>query len=397
MLVAACTAGPSACTGELLTRGDLGARPSDGGAHTDASATARDSGGMTERDGAVRDADSSSDHLTPVFVAQGDLGRRMLSCDDGNTWIHDRSWDQHARCYEGGFDCSHHRGTPTGLSYGEGHFFMSWGWGAPGSLERSSAVGPWDWEVVQSEPWLGRALAGNGVVLLAGVVVRRSTDQGMTFSPEQPVGLRRDHVREAAFVPTAGGLFVLVGEGGGEPSGPPQDVVLSPDGLTWRNPDSIPVDCGKLIIERGGIAGTTSTVVILSGDGTVCASNDAGATWQLTQAAPAVSPEETSAPVQVGDAIAFWSVSGMRYISSNGVQWQSEPVHPGRMELGPVARHPETGTFVGISAGSQYEGQRIYRSADGLTWTPLGPEAFMASHAIHAVEAGFVQPSVCEN
>ena len=32
----------------------------------------------------------------PVFIAQGGEGRTIMSCDDGRTWVGDRSWDKEA-------------------------------------------------------------------------------------------------------------------------------------------------------------------------------------------------------------------------------------------------------------------------------------------------------------
>ena len=47
--------------------------------------------------------------LVPVFVAQGHLGRLMVSCDDGHTFVANQSADDNEECWgpDGVPDCDH--------------------------------------------------------------------------------------------------------------------------------------------------------------------------------------------------------------------------------------------------------------------------------------------------
>src|SRR5262245_52167588 len=114
----------------------------DGGEAHDGAAAAPDaeardgSGGSADAsamDAATRDAsaaDGGDNGLVPVFVAQGHVGRTTISCDDGRTWVGNRSDDDSIRCFSG-VDCDHHPGAAHGVVFGHGWFFATFGWGQP--------------------------------------------------------------------------------------------------------------------------------------------------------------------------------------------------------------------------------------------------------------------------
>ena len=54
---------------------------------------------------------------TPMFVAQGFVGRTTISCDDGRTWVADHSDDEAMRCFSAtpGSDCDHNGQRAMGL------------------------------------------------------------------------------------------------------------------------------------------------------------------------------------------------------------------------------------------------------------------------------------------
>ena len=96
----------------------------------------------------------------PIFIAQGDGGRTTISCDDGKTWVANHSWDidadpilcgmkQSAICYMSNCSytingqckqmqcCNDTPDVAKGVTFGNGQFLATWGWGQPGSVRRS--------------------------------------------------------------------------------------------------------------------------------------------------------------------------------------------------------------------------------------------------------------------
>jgi hypothetical protein len=159
---------------------------SGGGSSTSTSTSTSASGGGGAEAGKVA-----------MFVAQGDLGRTTVSCDDGKSWVGNHSWEidgdplacganQGAHCFEG--TCSYLVGsecqdmpccgdTPDiarGLAYGDGQFVATWGWGAPGAVRRT-ANGV-DWVTTHPDDSFGGAAYGSGHFVVASRSPFWSTD-----------------------------------------------------------------------------------------------------------------------------------------------------------------------------------------------------------------------------
>ncbi|MCM8525661.1 MAG: hypothetical protein NE327_04025, partial [Lentisphaeraceae bacterium] len=122
-----------------------------------------------------------------VFVAAGKLGRTLMSIDDGESWIHDKSDDDNARCWCDQNDpryveCDHDPRSFTGLDASEdGWFYAQYGWGAPGTIRRSQNF--IDWEVIRSgSNGGGLAVSGKTVVSLWNGRRYRSTNQGKKWT-----------------------------------------------------------------------------------------------------------------------------------------------------------------------------------------------------------------------
>jgi len=86
--------------------GVIGEASGDGGI----SPQGEDDGG-SGGDAGSGDAGSGDAGSTPVFVAQGHAGRTTVSCDDGNTWVANRSDNDSIVCFTNGVDCDHQSGA----------------------------------------------------------------------------------------------------------------------------------------------------------------------------------------------------------------------------------------------------------------------------------------------
>ncbi len=157
----------------------------DAGVSVDSGSGANDDEGLPELDAGLATSDSGTDAgvvavdagvdagpLIPdagdrilIFVAQGMAGRTTISCDDGRTWVADRSRDREGdallcssttpvECYANGkscgarwydgtcsmhtpCECGHSPGFSKGMAFDGTTFVGTWGWGYPGSVRRS--------------------------------------------------------------------------------------------------------------------------------------------------------------------------------------------------------------------------------------------------------------------
>src|SRR5262249_45753343 len=106
----------------------------------------------------------------PIVVAQGLVGRTTISCDDGQTWIANRSFDIEGndlvcgdttpiRCemsscrmvwtdgscqQEDVCDCLHGTGYAKGVAIAKNQILANFGWGWPGAVLRSEDGGSWN-------------------------------------------------------------------------------------------------------------------------------------------------------------------------------------------------------------------------------------------------------------
>ena len=140
------------------------------------------------------------------------MGRTAISCDDGQSWIHDTSLDDDARCFTDGLDCDHHAGSGKGLAWapdgeGGGHFFATFGWGQPGGIDRSSDGVTWERKL--GDTTFGGLAFMDDTLVAGSRTARVSGDRGETFSAGIDTGLNGWNARRAG---VAGGRFVLVGD-----------------------------------------------------------------------------------------------------------------------------------------------------------------------------------------
>ncbi|MEM7135675.1 MAG: hypothetical protein AAF500_03800 [Myxococcota bacterium] len=319
----------------------------------------------------------------PMFVAQGHAGRTVVSCDDGRSWVGNRSNDDSLRCFDP-YDCDHDAGAARGITWGDGWFFATFGWGTPGGVQRSrDGV---NWETALSGTTFGGVSFGNGRLVAASRSARYSDDQGSTWDDSGSTALNVWNVRRAGFVPSHGGRFLMAA------SDSSAEITVSADGDDWSLPTSIPSSCGGGMQTDGGFAYGNGTIVAIGSDSIACRSTDGGATWTSTTIGGTI----TSQIVWNGSEFMVWG-SGKLYRSMNGSSWSSMNTSPGNLRLGPVAVSND-GTLVAVRGGWQvwYGDQEFYRSTDGVNWQTLAAGQFVGSHPIRFIAFGHGQkPAAC--
>jgi hypothetical protein len=314
----------------------------------------------------------------PVFLAQGHHGRTTISCDDGKTWIQNRSADDNVRCFENDLDCDHEAQAARGIAWGDGVFVLTWGWGKPGTLVRSEDASTFD--IVMSEtPTFADVAYGAGRFVANGGTTKVSDDLGLTWADGGPLDIDIN-TRSIEYFPHGDGVYIVTGE-----SGDQRTIIRSPDGVTWTPASQRPPECGTYAY---GMAHGDGTIILASGKGGICRSQDGGDTWEHTNVTEQFSspPVWTGAEFYIYDGATLWH-------SADGAEWTSEGVTPDSVRIGALARSPE-GTLVAANAGwmTWYEKQQFYRSTDGKTWEVLAPGAFVGSHPINFISHGTVSP-----
>lgn len=368
-----------ACSDDLPS-GDAGTGAGgDGGEATTSSASGGSGqGGST---GGMSGTGGGTPEGTPMFVAQGHLGRTTVSCDGGHTWVANRSSDDAARCWEPPNslpDCDHDPGAGRGITHGEGWFVATYGWGPPGGVERSSDGVTWE-SVVTGTTFGGVAHDGAGTFVAAGNTPQRSTDGGATWNALAYAGLGFP-IRRFAYVSHDGGRWIIVADGNGG-----REIAVSADaGDSWSYP-AIPSGCGAAVQTDGGIAYGNGVIVIVGGDGVACRSSDGGDSWTTTTFASNVS----SHLLWTGSQFVVWS-PGQMHASLDGESWTSTHTTPS-LSIGPAAVSDD-GVFVAVRGGWQvwYEEQAFYRSDDGINWETLPSGSFVGSHPIRDIAFGYV-------
>jgi len=336
--------------------------------------------------------------LVPMFIAQGMVGRTIVSCDDGQTWVANRSDDDAFTCFVSPeTDCDHHAGAGRGITFGAGYFVATFGWGKPGSIRRSRNGTHWESTLV------GKTFAGivygDGLFLAGERPPQKSSDDGATWAPGGDPMSEVWNVRRTGFAPFDGGRFLLA------LGSATNDLNVSKDqGATWARPSTLPAECAGDIQWSGGFAYGNNTIVVLGGTGVACRSLDGGDTWTASN----VGGEVNSRLLWTGDMFVTWGrttdFKPSRFSSTDGETWTVTPTEtrvkntdgttttgPGP-DLGAVARS-DGGTFVAVNGGWQqwYDKQSFYRSKDGLTWDALDKANFVGSHPIQFIAYGVGQ------
>ena len=343
-----------------------------GGGASSASASASGSGGAGEASSSVSSGSSSGQGgtggahpgLVPMFVAQGHVGRTMISCDRGKSWVANRSDDDAVVCFANGVDCDHGPGAANGIAAGDGWFYATW-------------------EKVVNDTTFGGMAFGDGKVLAGSRVPRVSADDGATWTTLAEVPLDIWNIREVAFAAHDTGRFVLVGN-----DGDTRQIAVSSDGGKAWNLPKVPDGCDVSFYRSGGIAYGNGVLLVTDGGAHVCRSVDGGATWTAGDIGGGIE----SQLLWTGKEFMGWG-SGMLRRSADGLTWKAQAISP-NVNIG-TAAVSDDGAFVAAGGGwdTWYEKQKLFRSDDGVTWQELSAGSFTGSHPITAMAFGWALPS----
>lgn len=417
----ACAQDPAATSdaGEQSTANDAHAAtqdatntPDSGVVIADDATTAFEDAAEPAPDAEPIDAGAPDSGRIPIFVAQGEVGRTTISCDDGRTWIANHSWDvdddpllcdtpSPVVCWMGSADyliggecrsmqpCNDTPDVAKGVIYGAGAFVATWGWGRPGVIRRST--NGVDWTTTHADDSFGGIKYGAGRFVAASRFPVWSSD-GTTWTSGQEADFRSTtgttiwSVRRFAFLDYDTGRFVAVGRGDEN-----SDILVSSDGgASWHRPSTLAPECGDLDLNAyGDLLSGNGIIVAVDTNGTVCRSLDGGDTWLGGNTGV---NEIYSRGVWTGSEFWIWG-QNMRLSSTDGASWTATPqVTDVRLE-GPVAISANGTLVAGENEWNGYDQQNFLRSTDGLTWDSLPSNAFTHSHPIFSIAFGDADPS----
>jgi len=297
----------------------------------------------------------------PMFIAAGQGGRTITSCDDGMTWVANHQYENKNE--------DHSPYTHKGLAYGDGKFIVILAWGANVSLKTSTNGVDWTRDMSFGGGFYGGIGYGGGRFAM----LRQNVTQ---YSPTGDKPWTRAKVQ-----PT---VDFREGGGGGGPdkgvfAGGSDNTDMSWDGAqTWRS-----TGCPTLgfsgIGQEGGIAYGNNTLVLVGGNGTTCRLRDNGADRKVGSLGTAIRGK------LFFTGGAFWIGNGDHgFTSTDGETWTRVAFTP-KVSIHAIARG-DSGTYVGV----ENSGGKFYRSTDGKNWAPAqGP----AGPSLFRVVFGYGSPS----
>ncbi len=319
----------------------------------------------------------------PLFIAQGDLGRIMVSCDGGASWEFDQDDLSGRQCYveaSGSYDCNHGEGAARGLAWGDGVFLATFGWGEPGGVRRSTNGVDWT-EVIPGTTYGGVAY-GNGVFLAGKPTPKRSTDGGLTWEDSAASGMSVYNVRGIGFADYETGRFIMVGEDASV------DIVISSDGAqTWWKPTTLPAGCGSGIQFEGGIAYGNRVIVIVGSGGNGCRSIDGGQNWQTADLDEGIGSDL----LFDGENFRIFGNSAV-FSSPDGINWSKATIP---IQSVGAAAISDDGQIAAARGGWQnwYARQEFYHAPNAATWDVILAPNVPAGHPIQHMKFGWGTPS----
>lgn len=369
------------------TAGASSSAAASSSAGASSAASASSTGGASSSSAASSSSSGQPAGTVSLWVAIGKFGRITTSCDEGRTWVFNRSDDDGGNCV--GLDCDHHPGSSTGITFGGGAFYASFGWGDNPSRIMRSTNGI-DWQTVydvQAFSFAGLAW-GQGRLFGGDASPRYSLDDGVSFMdaawPDYQVpGGAWPNARSIAF----GGGQVLLISGSGDTSW--GDTTISSDlGLTYTHPTVLPEGCRGY--SRPPVYDRGTWLQLWSGTLAACHSSNSGDTWVETHPFDPMGGEISNAVSTGTEFVVYQGNRGFR--TADGSSWSA---FDSNQRVGVLGHNPATGTYVMTqdSWGQPYTEQRFHRSTDGITWEQLPLSAFVQSHPITHILSGYGSPS----
>lgn len=371
--------GGSVSTGGVIESG--GTTTTGGNATTGGSATTGGvaaTGGLDESGGSQASGGSDEPFVPDpskagVFIVQGHMGRLMMTCDNGASFVVDQNRDDNVVCFSG-TDCDHNPNSAQGVTFGDGQVMATFGWGMPGAVMRS--VDGRNWTPVTTDTTFAGVAYGDGDWVGAAPIPWLSSD-GQQWSPRsEPVLFHTP--RRIDYTSAAGGRFVLFFDG--------PDIQYSGDGgQTWTASNDPGTSCGKYSASGGG-------VLLFGEKGWACRTDDGGETFTEVTL-PGTSESNL---VYAEGQFKAWG-RGEVYTSEDGMTFTATATSPSDLVLNGVAYSPE-GVYLGYRSewDGWYDKALFYRSTDGITWQETESATAAQGHPLKFIAHGYLDKSVCE-
>lgn len=327
-----------------------------------------------------------------LLVATGHIGRTIISCDQGRTWIRDRSDNQSSRCWVNGdpnyVECDHTTNSGRNIEFGDGWFYASYGWGSNAATLRKSRDG-YNWQTVATgNSGAGVSYFQGFLIWINGMGWPGSTNGGTSFTNFEPTISGFQGAWSIRTLSRSEGLVVVSGD---DPGG-----YYSRDaGRTWSRATLNGIEWTRTVqIGRGNgqLISLSSNTINNQGRLYIARSTDDGATWTGASVSNVPAYENWSNLIFNGTQFITWS-SGRRWMSLDGMNWTTTSMDS-RYVNGPVALTPN-GTYASIPNvwGQYYASQKAYYSTDGINWTEA---QFPGGHPITKITGGYVDASACQ-
>ena len=289
--------------------------------------------------------------MVGMFVASGNGGRTVISCDDGKTWIAQHKFSD--------TNNDHSEFTHKGFAHGNGKMAELIGWGAVSSVKYSEDGVTWLRKNVPNKENGTIVFDGVNFVIANGGGSSSATDPGGTWTGAGGTG-HGTHARGGGGGPRGSMRGAAVA--GGSNAVP---VVTWNGGKSWAKANGCPAMDFYNLGQTGGAAMGLESLLIASTSGAAC-----------VVAGPGMMGEKVSLPTGargkvdwLNDRFVIAAVTSLLF-SANGRTWTTVKVLPTNMVNIQDVDVSDRGTFVGINRGSN----TFYRSEDGANWQKItGP------------------------